>query len=289
MTSTLLQPSRRNSKKVSNFTLTILGTASALPFSDRNPSAQALSVHGRLFLIDCGEGTQRRIRQEHIGFVKFQAIFLSHLHGDHCFGLFGLLSTMSLYHRTAPLKIFAPAGFSAILKFYLSWFGQDLSYEIEHVPLKMKEPEEIYADKAVRVRAFPLNHKVDCFGFRFDEVLPEPSLRSIPVPGREKRGPRSYAYCSDTAPFPELPGWVAGVNALYHEATYPASFADKASQYFHSTTEDAARCALAAGAGRLILGHYSSRINDFKTYLEEAQAIFAETVAPNDGDVFEIE
>lgn len=123
-----------------NFTLTILGSASALPFSDRNPSAQALSVHGRLFLLDCGEGTQQRIRQEHLSFVKIEAVFISHIHGDHCFGLFGLLSTMSLYHRVAPLHIFGPQNLGPIIKFYLSYFGQDLGYEIVFHPITAKSP-----------------------------------------------------------------------------------------------------------------------------------------------------
>lgn len=275
---------------MSNFTLTILGTASALPFSDRNPSAQALSVHGRLFLIDCGEGTQRRMRQEHLSFAKIQAIFISHIHGDHVFGIFGLLSTMSLYHRTGKLCIYAPRNFGPVLKFFMSWFGQELGYEVEHVVLEAKSPETVYEDKAVRVSAFPLNHKIDCYGFRFDEVLPErkPSPLSVAVPGRENRKARSYAYCSDTAPFPQLADWVKGVDVLYHEATYPAGLQDKAVQYFHSTTEDAARTALQAGAGKLFLGHYSSRISDFDSYLREARGIFEETLAVNDGDVFEI-
>ncbi len=285
----LLQPSRKSSRKVSNFTLTILGTASALPFSDRNPSAQALSVHGRLFLCDCGEGTQRRMRQEHLGFVTIQAIFLTHIHGDHCFGLFGLLSTMGLYHRTAKLQIYAPENFAPVLKFYMSWFGQDLGFEVEHIPLKSKGPEEIYLDRAVRVTAFPLNHKIECYGFRFDEIIPPKSPRSVPVPGRAERKPRSYAYCSDTAPFPELAGWVKGVNILYHEATFPSEYEDKARQYFHSTSADAAKCALEAGAGRLLLGHYSSRINDFDSYLAQARAIFGESILVNDGDIFEIQ
>ena len=159
-----------------NFTLTILGSASALPFSDRNPSAQALSVHGRLFLLDCGEGTQQRIRQEHLSFVKIEAVFISHIHGDHCFGLFGLLSTMSLYHRVAPLHIFGPQNLGPIIKFYLSYFGQDLGYEIVFHPITAKSPVVIagtpaMTTKNVTVTAFPLNHKMDCYGYRFDEIV----------------------------------------------------------------------------------------------------------------------
>lgn len=285
-----------------NFTVTILGTASALPFSDRNPSAQALSVHGRLLLLDCGEGTQQRIRQEHLSFVKIEAVFITHIHGDHVFGLFGLLSTMSLYHRTADLHIYGPTNLGPVLKFFMSFFGEGLGYEIVFHPISAKGPVVIAgpglpeaagcasddvslsldptAFKHIRVTAFPLNHKIECYGYRFDEVV---------EPRRNPWKPRSYAYCSDTAPFPELAEWVKGVDLLYHEATYPSGFSDKAVQYFHSTTEQAARCALAAGAGKLLLGHYSSRIKDMDAYLDEGRRVFPETFLANDGDIFEIE
>lgn len=267
-----------------NFTLTILGSASALPFSDRNPSAQALSVHGRLFLLDCGEGTQQRIRQEHLSFVKIEAVFISHIHGDHCFGLFGLLSTMSLYHRVAPLHIFGPQNLGPIIKFYLSYFGQDLGYEIVFHPLTAKSPVVIagvpaMTTKNVTVTAFPLNHKMDCYGYRFDEIV---------SPRRNPWKPRSYAYVSDTAPFPELASYVKDVDLLYHEATYPAGMEDKAQQYYHSTSLQAAQCARDAGARQLIIGHYSSRIKDISSLAEECREIFPESFTVNDGDIFEI-
>ena len=267
-----------------NFTLTILGSASALPFSDRNPSAQALSVHGRLFLLDCGEGTQQRIRQEHLSFVKIEAVFISHIHGDHCFGLFGLLSTMSLYHRVAPLHIFGPQNLGPIIKFYLSYFGQDLGYEIVFHPITAKSPVVIagvpaMTTKNVTVTAFPLNHKMDCYGYRFDEIV---------TPRRNPWKPRSYAYVSDTAPFPELASYVRDVDLLYHEATYPAGMEDKAQQYYHSTSLQAARCARDAGARQLIIGHYSSRIKDISSLAEECREIFPESFTVNDGDIFEI-
>lgn len=259
-----------------DFTITILGSASALPFSDRNPSAQALSVHGRLYLLDCGEGTQQRFRQEHLSFVKVQAVFISHIHGDHIFGLFGLLSTMSLYHRLEPLRIYAPEGFAPILGFFLSTFGQDLSFTVEHVPVAVKEPQEIYSDKVLKVSAFPLNHKIPCYGFLFTENT------------GEGRRPRTYAYCSDTASFPELAAWVKGVDVLYHETTYTEELAEKAVQYFHSTTADAARCASEAGVGKLLIGHYSSRVRDVKVFQQECRTIFAESYAVDDGDIISI-
>ena len=264
---------------MSPISVTMLGTASAVPFSDRNPSAQALSVHGRLYLLDCGEGTQQRIRQEHLSFVKIQAVFISHTHGDHIFGLYGLLSTMSLYHRTEPLQIVGPEGLGAILDFFKAEFGDGLSYELQFTPVSAESPQEVYSDDYIRVQAFPLRHGVPCFGYRIEEVV---GLQRNPWK------PRSYAYCSDTAPFPELATWVAGVDLLYHEATYTSQYADKAKQYLHSTTLDAASCALRAGAGRLIVGHYSSRVKDISVFEAESRTIFADTTAANDGDIFEI-
>lgn len=263
-----------------NFTLKILGTASAMPFSDRNPSAQALNVHGRLYLIDCGEGTQRQIRRFHLSFVKIEAIFISHIHGDHIFGLFGLLGSMGLYGRTAPLRIFGPRNLGPILRFWQGYFGDGVKFALEFTPLLMKEPQEILSAKNLSVSAFPLNHKIDCFGFRFDEQV---------SPRRNPYKPRSYAYCSDTAPFPQEAEWLKGVDLLYHEATYPYELREKAAQYFHSTTLQAAQCAKDAEAGRLVIGHYSSRVKDFSSFVEECRSIFPDTVAADDGDEFEIE
>ncbi|MCR5561555.1 MAG: ribonuclease Z [Bacteroidales bacterium] len=264
---------------MSPFSVTMLGTASAVPFSDRNPSAQALSVHGRLYLLDCGEGTQQRIRQEHLSFVKFQAVFISHIHGDHIFGLYGLLSTMSLYHRTEPFVIVGPENLRPVLDFYRANLAGDQSYEVEFRPVSCTEPEEVYSDGDIHVFAFPLNHGMPCFGYRIEE---EVGQRRFPWK------PRTYAYCSDTAPFPELPKWVDGVDILYHEATYPQQYADKARQYLHSSTLDAAACALKAGVGKLLIGHYSSRVKDISVFENECRTVFADTVAANDGDIFEI-
>ena len=264
---------------MSPISVTMLGTASAVPFSDRNPSAQALSVRGRLYLLDCGEGTQQRIRQEHLSFVKIQAIFISHIHGDHIFGLYGLLSTMSLYHRTEPLVIVGPENMRPVLDFYKSAFGADDSYALDFRAIAPKQPEQVYEDGDIRVSAFPLNHGMPCYGYRIEEVV---GLRQRPWK------PRSYAYCSDTAPFPELAQWVAGVDYLYHEATYPQQYADKARQYLHSTTLDAATCALNAGVGRLLIGHYSSRVKDISVFETECRTVFEATTASNDGDIFEI-
>lgn len=264
---------------MSPISVTMLGTASAVPFSDRNPSAQALSVRGRLYLLDCGEGTQQRIRQEHLSFVKIQAIFITHTHGDHIFGLYGLLSTMSLYHRSEALRIVGPADLGPVIDFFKGSFGADLSYPVEFTPICPEEPQEVYADGDIRVKAFPLNHGIPCYGYLVEEEVGQ---------RREPWKPRTYAYCTDTAPFPELPQWIAGVDVLYHEATYPQQYADKARQYLHSTTLDAATTALKAGVGQLLIGHYSSRVKDISIFEQECRTIFAGTKAVNDGDIIEI-
>ena len=260
-----------------------MGTASAMPISDRNPSAQMLSVNGRLFLIDCGEGTQQQMRRSHLSFVKVEAIFISHTHGDHLFGLFGLLNSMAMYGRSGVLDIYGPQPLGNILNFYDRYFSEGSNFEIVYHPLSMKEPEVVHTSKHITVSAFPLKHKINCYGFRFDEIV---TLRHrIENPGYQGK---SYAYCSDTKPFPELPGWVKGVDLLYHEATYQDEMADKAEARFHSTTSQAARCAVEAGAKKLVVGHYSSRITDFDAYLQECKAVFPDTIAARDGDVFEI-
>ena len=323
MTSPLWLPSNSSSNRVSNphpesFCLTLLGTASAMPVMGRNQSAQALQVRGRLFLIDCGEGTQYAMVDRHIPMMKLDSIFISHIHGDHVFGIFGLLSTLGMKGRQTPLNIFAPASFGPILKFFLSYYGDGVGFEIRFTPLKMKQPEVILETKSLEVRAFPLRHGIETFGFHFAEKEPQFNVHkeaisryglSLTEIGSLKRGedviredgsrisladaayrpyePSSYAYCSDTAPFPELPQWIKGTTVLYHEATYLESFASLAAERGHSTTLQAARTAAEAGVRRLLIGHYSSREKDTSLYLKECRSVFPDTSATNDGDVFE--
>ena len=260
-----------------------MGTASAMPISDRNPSAQMLQVHGRLFLIDCAEGTQQQMRRCHLSFLKVEAIFISHIHGDHVFGLFGLLNSMAMYGRTADLYIYGPEALGSIVRFYNSFFADGSQFKIVFSRVKCAAPEVVHTSKWVRVSAFPLKHKIECYGYRFDEIL---SPRRLSSDSQAK--PKSYAYCSDTMPFPELPSFLKGVDTLYHEATYMEEMADKAAARFHSTTIQAARCALEAGVGKLIVGHYSSRITDFVSYLAQCRSVFDATTAAKDMDVFEI-
>lgn len=306
-----------------DFTLTVLGTASAMPVTGRYQSAQVLSVHGRFFLIDCGEGVQRQILKCRVPMMRIDSVFISHIHGDHVFGLPALLSTMGMKARTQPLNIYAPANFGPLLKFYLSYYGEGLSFEVRHIPLTMKAPIVIYHTKSLEISAFPLNHKIETYGFLFREKEPQFNVRkekineyslSLTEIGSVKRGedvvrhlddgssltipfselgykpfePRSYAYCSDTAPFPELSSWVKGVDILFHETTYIQEQLEQAEIRHHSTTFQAAQCALDAGAGKLVIGHYSSRNKDISQYQKECRMVFPESYAANDGDIFDL-
>ena len=306
-----------------NFTVKILGTASALPTTHRFPSAQVVDVRGRLFMIDCGEGAQIQLRKAKVSFLNIEHICLSHIHGDHIFGIFGLLSTMGLLARKAPLNIFAPAGFAPILEFFKSQFGEGLLFDIHFIPLEMKEPEVVYENRKTELLAFPLNHRVDTYGFIIREKMPQRNVRkeaisqydlSLTDIGTLKRGedivrvsdsgepqviknedvtyyrymPRSYAYCSDTAPFAELADWVRGVDLLYHEATFPEDMEEMAEKTHHSTTIQAASVAKAAEVKRLVVGHYSSRFPSVDFYLDQIKTVFAEAMLANDGDIIEI-
>ena len=305
-----------------NFTLNVLGTASALPTTERYPSAQVLDVRGRLFMIDCGEGTQIQMRKAGISFLKIEHICISHIHGDHIFGLFGLLSTMAMLGRKAPLNIYAPEGFRPTLDFLLEQFGEGFLYEVNHIVLNMSEPQLVYENRRTELLAFPLNHRIDTYGFIIREKMPQHNVHkaaiakyglSIAEIGALKRGedvvrndgpepvvipnseaayipysPRSYAYCSDTAPFPELARWVKGVTVLYHEATFPAEMSEMAAKTYHSTTLQAAQTAKEAGVGRLLVGHYSSRYPSVDFFLDELRSIFPDTDLAHDMDVIEI-
>lgn len=306
-----------------NFTVKILGTASALPTTQRNPSAQIVDVRGRLFMIDCGEGAQIQLRKAGVSFLKIEHICLSHIHGDHIFGIFGLLSTMGLLARKAPLNIYAPEGFAPILEFFKAQFGEGLLFDINFTPLKMSTPELVYQSRTTELLAFPLNHRVDTYGFIIREKMPQRNIHkdaisryglSLSEIGTLKRGedvvrkqagdepqvirndevtyyrymPRSYAYCSDTAPFAELADWIRGVDLLYHEATFPEEMTEMAEKTFHSTTIQAATTAKDAGAKKLIVGHYSSRYPSVDFYLDQIRTIFPEAMLAHDGDVIEI-
>jgi ribonuclease Z len=299
--------------------LTILGSSSALPTSERYPSAHVLNAHERLFLIDCGEGTQMQLRKNRVRFGKINHIFISHLHGDHVFGLYGLLSTFSLMGRENPVHLYAPENFQHILQSHLNDFDIHLNFEIEFVPLAGKDPVQILDDKYITVTSFPLEHRVPAFGFLFREKKSERKIikecivkYQIPVvriPAIKKgedyltkdgtliknedmtlppSEPLSYAYCSDTKYFRRLASFVKGVSLLYHESTFDKSKEDLAAVTGHSTTLDAARTALDAKVGCLVIGHFSARYKDINLLVEEARTLFPQTYPAIDGKSFEV-
>jgi ribonuclease Z len=299
--------------------LTILGSSSALPTSERYPSAHVLNARERFFLIDCGEGTQMMLRKNKIRFGKINHIFISHLHGDHVFGLYGLLSTLSLMGRKAPLHLYAPEKYNAMLRSHLGDFDIHLNFEIDFIPLAGKDPVNILDDKYLTVTSFPLLHRIPSFGFIFKEkagdrkILKEAIEKySIPVARimSIKKGedfidsqgevvknkditlappePLSYAYCSDTKYFRRLQTFVKGVTVLYHEATFDRTKQDLAEITGHSTTIDAAKVAKDSGAGTLIIGHFSARYRDTEQLASEAREIFPRTIAARDGTTYNI-
>jgi len=299
--------------------VTILGSSSALPTSGRYPSAHVLTAHERLFLIDCGEGTQMQLRKTKSRFSKINHIFITHLHGDHVFGLYGLLSTFSLMDRKTPLHLYAPAKYEALLKSHLSDFDINLSFEIDFIPLSGKDPVQILDDKYLTVTAFPLQHRIPAFGFLFTEKISDRNIIKeciekyriplVRIPAIKKGEdfitedgtliknqnltlpppkPLSYAYCSDTKYFKRLASFVSGVTLLYHEATFDKTKNDLAKITGHSTTEDAAKTALEAKAGALIIGHFSARYKDINPLVDEARAIFPETYPAIDGQTYEV-
>lgn len=296
------------------FKIHILGCGSALPTLRHNPSAQVVELRGKQFMIDCGEGTQTQMRRQRIGFNKVVAIFISHIHGDHCFGLIGMLSSFGLLGRTMPLAIYAPKEFKPVLDMMLKTFCYDFDYEIQFHAVDTTKQQVIYEDRSLTVESIPLKHRLPTCGFLFREKPTLPHIRRdmidfyrIPVSqinnikngaswtdeeGREIPNerltmpadpPRSYAYCSDTSYLPALHERIAGVSCLYHESTYTTADADRAEMYFHSTAAQAAQVARDANAGRLLLGHYSSKYDDERQLLKEAQEVFAQSQLTNEG------
>lgn len=297
----------------------MLGTASAMPVSGCYQSAQVLCVHGRYFLIDAGEGCQQQMTAFKVPMMRLDSIFISHIHGDHVFGLPGLLSTLGMKGRTAPINIYGPVNLGPIIKFFLSYYGEGLAFEVRFFPLKENAPELIYQTKSLEVTAVPLNHGIETYGYIFREKKPPLNVHkwaveafglSLTEIGSLKKGndvtrsdgtvltvarcayepykPKSYAYISDTAPFPQEVSWLKGVTSLYHESTYLKAYEEYAADRHHSTTVQAAQVARDIEAECLIIGHYSSREKDKKLYQNECCTVFQNTVAASDGDIFQI-
>ena len=304
-----------------SFQLTILGTSSALPTSNRYPTAQVLNVLGRFFLIDCGEGTQTQMRKFKIGFSKINHIFITHLHGDHIFGLIGLISTMVLLGREKELHIYSHPDLQKFISAQLNFlYPGAIPFWIVYHPLNYKGEQLIYEDTKVKIFSFPLFHRIPTCGFRFEEKPALPNLNKqkleeykIPISERQriKEGgdfitsdgklilhselttyrfkARSFAFCSDTRFDLSYIESVRNVDLLYHEATFADDNQELARTTFHSTGKDAATVALRAEVGKLLIGHFSARYKDNSPILEEALKVFPETRALAEGDVITVE
>ena len=301
------------------FKIHILGCGSALPTLQHFPSCQVVEMRGKLFMVDCGEGAQLQLRRTHIAFTGIQAVFISHLHGDHTFGLMGMISTFGLLGRTSPLHIYAPAALEDLLSMQIQLFCSHLGYEIVFHAVDTTVQTVIYDDRSLTVETLPLQHRMPCCGFLFREKPGLPHIRrdmidfyNIPVsqinnikagagwttdegeniPHQHLVTPpeptRSYAYCSDTAYLPELASRLHGVSLLYHEATYADDMLANAEKYCHSTARQAATVARDAHASRLLLGHYSSRYQDESILLHQASEVFPNTSLAHELQVIDV-
>lgn len=301
------------------FELRLLGTASAQPSLRRFTTCHHLNIQEQHFLIDCGEGAQMRMEQYKVKRHKINHIFISHLHGDHFFGLWGLLTSFTLNNRTADLYLFSPPGLKQLLLPALSIGGATLSFPLHFVEVDPTEHRCIYHNDQLSVSTLPLQHRIPACGYLFREKkrprnmistkiqeydLTIPQIKAAKageaiqladgrlVPNRELTeaapAPRSYAFCSDTRYSESIIPWVEGVNLLYHESTFCEDNQERAKFTMHSTAAEAARIAKAARVGKLILGHFSSRYEDVSVFEEEARTIFAEAYAAEDGLLLEL-
>ena len=299
--------------------VTILGNSSAKPTAKGHPSAQVVNINEQLFLVDAGEGVQRQMARCGISPLKLRAVFISHLHGDHVFGLFPLLSTLGLYGRRTPLKIYAPRPFGEALEGFLRLFESNLPYTPEWVEVDTTKHQIIFENDTTEIWSLPLRHRVPTAGYLFRQKEPALNVTKYAIERYEldmhqivaaKRGedielasgeiiandmltyrpypPMSYAYCSDTNYSARLAKMCEGVDMLYHEATYDASMQKMAKLRGHSSTIDAAKVAKMAGAGKLLIGHFSSRYKELEPLLQECREIFPETYIAEEKQTFTI-
>ncbi len=301
------------------FSLTILGVNSATPAYGRFPTSQVLQINNNFFLIDCGEGAQMRMSDFKIPRQKINQILISHLHGDHVFGLPGLLFSLTLSGRTEQIDIFSPAGLQEMVMAQLKPGGQ-FSFPIQFHELDTDNPVTFFENPELTIRTIPLKHRIPTIGFLFQEkprqrnILPEKISEfnlNIPQIKEAKAGknvtladgrtisneiltippppPRSYAYVSDTAFDETIVSQISQVDLLYHETTFCEDLADHAEITMHSTAQQAAIIAQKAKAGKLITGHYSSRYKDLEVFLTEAQQVFPNTVLGLEGTTYEVD
>lgn len=300
--------------------LTILGCHSATPRANHNPTSQVLEIRGHMFLIDCGEGTQVQLRRNKVKFSRIKHIFISHLHGDHFFGLVGLISTFRLLGREAGLHVYGPKGIKEAITLQLKLGNSWTNYPLLFHELEENNSVKIFEDDVVTVKTIPLDHRVYTNGFLFEEKPKERKLnidaavkwkvdqsyfsklkQGYDVKNREgtlimnsdvtldPEPPLSYAFCSDTAYKPEIAENMQGVSVLYHESTFLKEHQELCEKTKHSTAAEAAKIASKANADKLILGHYSGRYANLELFREEAKEYFQEILLAEDGKVFQFE
>ncbi|MBQ8866509.1 MAG: ribonuclease Z [Bacteroidaceae bacterium] len=291
------------------FEVHILGCGSALPTTRHFPTSQVVNIREKLFMIDCGEGAQMQLRRSRLKFSRLSHIFISHLHGDHCFGLIGLISTFALLGRTATLHIYAHPELERLMRPWLDFFCHGIDFDVEFHAIDTQKAEVIYEDRSVTVSTIPLKHRVPCCGFLFAEKrTPDHIIREmvdfyqVPVYelNRIKNGgdyitpegeliphnrlttpsepPCRYAYCSDTTYLPENIPLLQGVDLLFHEATFGNDNEARARETYHTTARQAATLARETQAKQLLIGHFSARYEDESILLKEAKEIFPHTL-----------
>lgn len=301
------------------FSVTILGSSSALPTSTRFPTSQVVNLNERLYLIDCGEGTQIQLRKFGIKAGKINHIFISHLHGDHIFGLPGLISTMALGGKKGELHIYSHSELKIMMDQLMKFMNDIDGFKVVYHPLNFRNQALIYEDSKITVDSFPLKHRIPCCGFIFREKQHELHLRGdiieylkIPIrdrialkngadyetpegkiiPNHELTFPadpvRSYAFCTDTVCRKQIIPFIGNADLLYHEATFADDLSDLALKTYHTTAKQAAQIAAGAGVKKLIIGHFSSRYKSVKPLVDEARTVFPNTFPANDGDRFEL-
>ena len=301
------------------FKVHILGCGSALPTLRHNASSQVVEVRDKVLMLDCSEGTQMQLRKSRVRFTKLSHVFITHLHGDHCFGLIGMISTFGLLGRTARLHIHGPKALVEELDRQIQFFTHDLGFEVVFYPVETTIRQTVYEDRSIMVESIPLEHRVPCCGYLIKEKSTLPHIRrdmmdcyGIPAcqVGNIKNGadwttadgevipnsrlvvpadkPRSYAYISDTRYMSHLHEQLMGVDTLYHESTYGDDHLPQSEKYYHSTARQAAKVALDAKVGKLLIGHYSSRYEDERVLLNEAKEVFENTFLTNEMDVFDV-
>ncbi|HOZ30729.1 MAG TPA: ribonuclease Z [Bacteroidales bacterium] len=301
------------------FQIRILGSSSALPTSTRMPTAQVVMYNETPYLIDCAEGTQMQMRKFNVPFGKLKNIFISHLHGDHFYGIFGLLSSFNLLGRKQDLNIYAPSELKKIYETVLSLNNDHLHYKVNFIPLTDNGKNLIFENKFLEVYSFPLKHTKPTYGFLFVEKNKALNIRKDVIERYElsiaeivkiKAGEdlvddfgevvknselttkpgeiRSYAFCTDTLPIKNLDKYFNNVNLLYHEATFASDMKDLAVETHHSTAKQAAEIAKITSARKLLIGHFSSRYKSIEIFLKEAEEIFPDVVAGEDGMLINI-